>query len=56
MGASKSECPEDIVGVPNESPQHMLLWCVDYFELKATDTCRLKRNFYLPLTTYENFN
>lgn len=37
MDASKSECPEDIVGVQNESAQHALLWYVDYFELRTMD-------------------
>lgn len=38
VGASKLECPGDIAGVQNESPQHVHLWYVDYFDPKATET------------------
>lgn len=38
-------------GEQNMPPLNMVLWPVDYFELKAVTPSRLRENFYLSLTT-----
>lgn len=43
--------PVLIVGVQNELPQDMLLWYVDYFELKATLAIGSRETSTPPITT-----
>ena len=42
-------------GVHNEPSQHVPLWHMDYFELKAIETSRLQRNFCPSLNYLEEF-
>lgn len=39
---------EEVVGVQNELPQHVLLWYVDYIELKATEALQTQEKLLSP--------